>query len=171
MHFELEIEGTTYIDDSQAIQLKSANGDLARPDKVACEFQVSLFDVGTVSIRMITIGEQSWTTDLITGNWDDAPPEFGYDPSILYDNQNGLGPVTGKLDDTSVLGKEAIDGRQTWHVTGTSPAAEIRAVTAGTMLGDAISVSSGLTTRRATWCGFVSPSPKPKARMTLPSGR
>jgi hypothetical protein len=140
LHFTLEIEGTTYIDESESIQLESAEGDLARPDKVATEFKVSLFGVSTVSIRMITIGESSWTTDLITGNWTEAPPEFGYNPSVLYDNQNGLGPVTGKMTGTKVAGTESIDGQDSWHVTGIASGEIMEPITAGTMAGNEIGV-------------------------------
>jgi hypothetical protein len=138
LHFTLDIEGETFIDDTHTIQLLSAEGDLARPDKVAVEFKVSLFGAGNVSIKMITIGEDSWTTDLITGNWGDAPPEFGYNPSILYDNQDGLGPVMGKLDGAEITGTEDLDDREAIHIIGTTTAAVIGPLTAGTMTGDEV---------------------------------
>ncbi len=140
LHFTLEVEGETFIEESGTIQLESAEGDLARPDRVAVEFQVRLLGATTVSIRMITVGADSWTTDLITGNWGDAPPEFGYNPSVLYDNQNGLGPVMGKLDGAAITGTEEVDGRDAHHVTGTAPAAVIGPLTAGTMTGDNVAV-------------------------------
>ncbi|CAN5818612.1 N/A [soil metagenome] len=135
LHFTLEVEGDTFIDESGAIRLVSAEGDLSRPDKVAVEFQVSLFGAGTVSIRMITVGAESWTTDLITGNWGEAPPEFGYDPAKLYDNQDGLGPVMGKLDDPQITGAEEIDGRDCHRIVGTVKNEVISILTAGTMGG------------------------------------
>ncbi len=107
---------------------------------MAVEFQVRLLGATTVSIRMITVGSESWTTDLITGNWGDAPPEFGYDPSILYDNQDGLGPVMGKLEGAAIARTEEIDGRNAYHVTGTASAAVIGPLTAGTMTGDNVAV-------------------------------
>lgn len=140
LHFTLDVEGETFIEESGTIQLESAEGDLARPDKVAVEFQVRLLGATTVSIRMITVGSESWTTDLITGNWGDAPPEFGYDPSILYDNQDGLGPVMGKLDGAAIEGRKEIDSRDAYHVTGTAAAAVIGPITAGTMTGDNVAV-------------------------------
>jgi hypothetical protein len=140
LHFTLEIEGETYIDDAGTIRLLSAEGDLARPDRVAVQFRVNILNTADVTIRMITIGEQSWTTDLLTGNWGDAPPEFGYNPSVLYDNQDGLGPVMGKLDNAELAGTEEIDGREAWHITGTAPSAVIDPLTAGTMTGDAIAI-------------------------------
>lgn len=140
LHFTLEVEGDTYIDESGAIRLVSAEGDLARPDRVAVEFQVSLFGAGTVSIRMITVGEESWTTDLITGNWGEAPPEFGYDPSKLYDNQDGLGPVMGKVDGPEIAGNEDIDGRRCFRVVGTVRNEVVAALTAGTMAGEDVGI-------------------------------
>lgn len=140
LHFTLEIEGETFIDDTEAIQLLSAEGDLSRPDKVAVEFKVSLFGAGNVSIKMITIGERSWTTDLITGNWGDAPPEFGYNPTILYDNQDGLGPVMGKLENAEIAGTEKLDDRETIRITGSATSAVIDPLTAGTMTGDDVAL-------------------------------
>ena len=140
MHFTLEIDGDTWIEESHSIQLKSAKGDLARPDKVSVEFKVTLLGAGTVTIKMITIGDTSWTTDLITGRWGEAPPEFGYNPAVLYDNQNGLGPVAGKLSDTSVEGSEKIDDHECDHVAGYAAQDVINPLTAGTMGGDRVKV-------------------------------
>ncbi|MBA3275701.1 MAG: LppX_LprAFG lipoprotein [Chloroflexia bacterium] len=140
LHFTLEVDGETYIEESGTIRLESAKGDLARPDKVAVEFQVSLLGAATVSIRMITVGETSWTTDLITGNWGEAPPEFGYNPTIIYDNQNGLGPVMGKLDEPRIEGTEEVDDREAYHVVGTATKEVIAPVTAYTMTGETVGV-------------------------------
>lgn len=140
LHFTLGIDGDTFIDETGTLKLESAEGDLARPDKVSVEFKVSLFGAGTVSIRMITVGKDSWTTDLITGNWGDAPPEFGYNPSILYDNQNGLGPVMGKLENPTLEGTEEVNDRDAHHITGTATAETIEPLTSGTMTGDNVAI-------------------------------
>lgn len=146
LHFTLDIEGETLIDETGAIGLLSAEGELQRPDKVLVEFRISILGAGSVSIRMITIGENSWTTDLITGNWGVAPPEFGYNPSILYDNQDGLGPVMGKLDSATLAGTEKLDGREAWLVTGEVASSTISALTAGTMVGDPVSIELWIDT-------------------------
>jgi len=146
LHFTLDVEGETWIDETQTLQLESAEGDLARPDKVSVEFKVSLFGAGTVSIKMITVGEESWTTDLITGNWGEAPPEFGYDPSVLYDNQDGLGPVMGKLDDPQLDGTEDVGDREAWHIAGTTDSDVIEPLTAGTMSGEDVTIELWIDT-------------------------
>lgn len=140
LHFTLEVEGETFIDEDGAIQLVSAEGDLARPDKVGVEFQVRLLGATTVSIRMITIGDESWTTDLVTGDWGEAPPEFGYNPTVLYDNQEGLGPVMGKLEDAEITGLDEIDDRAVYRITGTATSEVIAPLTAGTMTGEEVGV-------------------------------
>lgn len=146
LHFTLRIDGDTFIDETQTLKLESAEGDLARPDKVSVEFKVSLFGAGTVSIRMITVGEDSWTTDLISGNWGDAPPEFGYNPSVLYDNQNGLGPVMGKLENPSLEGTEEVNDRDAHHIKGTASAEVIQPLTSGTMTGDNVEIEIWIDT-------------------------
>lgn len=140
LHFTLDIDGETFIDETQAIQLVSAEGDLARPDKVVVEFKISLFGASTVSIKMVTIGEDSWTTDLITGNWGDAPPEFGYNPSVLYDNQNGLGPVMGKVESPELHETEEVNDREAYRITGTVADDVIGPLTAGTMTGESVEI-------------------------------
>lgn len=138
MHFRMDVEGETLIDPAGTFRLLNAEGDMARPDRVQVEFQVEVLGSKTISIRMISIGTKSWTTDLVTGDWVPAPSEFGYDPTILYDNQNGLGPVMGKVHNAEIVGIEEIDDHQTYHVQGTSPGEVMKPITSGTMQGDNI---------------------------------
>jgi hypothetical protein len=137
MHFRMDVEGETRIDAAGALRLLNAEGDMARPNKVNVQFQVKALGQ-TASIRMITIGEESWTTDLITGKWVTAPEEFGYNPAILYDNQDGLGPVMGKIANPEMVGIEEIDGKQVYHVHGTASKEVMTPLTSGTMQGDEI---------------------------------
>ncbi|HWV25409.1 MAG TPA: LppX_LprAFG lipoprotein [Thermomicrobiales bacterium] len=138
MRFDMTVKGTTLIDSRGTMHLLSAKGVMARPDKVDVEFQIRVLGAQTISIRMITIGDQSWTTDIVTGKWIDAPEEFGYNPAVLYDNQNGLGPVMGKINDARIAETGSIDGRDAYHVTGTASQGVMRPLTSGTMKGDPI---------------------------------
>lgn len=140
MAFRMSIEGTTWIDDAHTLRLLSARGTMARPNKVDVEFQVEVAGAPRVSIRMITIGEESWTTDIVTGRWVEAQEEFGYNPAILYDNQDGLGPVMGRLQNTEIVGIEEVNDVQTYRVRGTVAGEVIEPLTAGTMEGSEITV-------------------------------
>lgn len=141
VRFNLEVEGDTYIDDGEDIRLVSARGALSRPASVDVEFQVELLGSQTVSIRMISIGEESWTTDLLTGQWAPSPEEFGYNPTVLFDDQDGLGPVAGRLVDPVIEGREEIANREAWKVIGTVSDEVIEPLTSGTIKGDEITIS------------------------------
>lgn len=140
MNFVLEVSGTTMIDDGNTIQLLAARGTLARPNLVDVQFQIQLLGTQTASIRMITAGDMSWTTDLISGNWGPAPSEFGYDPSQLFDTNNGLGPVMGSVVDAELIGAEEVNGQDVWHIRGAVTSEIIDWITAETMQGDRIAL-------------------------------
>jgi lipoprotein LprG len=90
---------------------------------------------------MVTIGAESWTTDLLSGNWGPAPVEFGYDPTILFDIQGGLGPVLNRLVDPKLQGEEEIDGRSSYHIDATAEESSIGPLTGDTMHGSPVAVS------------------------------
>ncbi|HYH12016.1 MAG TPA: LppX_LprAFG lipoprotein [Thermomicrobiales bacterium] len=141
VRFNLEVDGDTYIDETETLRLVNARGELARPDMVDVEFQVEILGTQTVSIRMITIGEESWTTDLISGEWGPSPDEFGYDPTVLFDNQDGLGPVAGRLESPQIEGKEEVGSREAWKIVGTVDDSVIEPMTSGTIKGEAITIT------------------------------
>lgn len=135
MSFTMEIEGTTYVDAAKTIQLKSAEGIMQRPDRVDVTFTALVLGRQQISIRMKSIGDESWITDLVTGQWVPSPAEFGYNPSILYDDVHGLGPVIGRMDEPELVGSEEIDGREAWHIQATADGEIISIMTSGAMRG------------------------------------
>lgn len=140
VHFKLAVEGQTYIDDAHSMQLISAEGDLERPGKVNVAFKVKILGAPTISIQMITVGAKAWTTDLLSGKWQPAPKEFGYNPSILFDTKDGLGPVVGGIQNPVLVDTESVNGRSAYHIKGTVPADMIGPLTDDTMTGNPISV-------------------------------
>lgn len=135
MSFSMELEGTTYVDEAKTIQLLGAEGVMQRPDKVDVVFTALVLRTQQISIRMITIGEEAWITDIVTGKWVPSPPEFGYNPAVLYDEVDGLGPVMSRMDDPKLEGSDEIDGHDAWHITGTVDGEITQKMTSGTMRG------------------------------------
>lgn len=135
MEFVMELEGTTYVDGAETIQLLGAEGVMQRPDRVDVTFTALVLGSQQISIRMITIGDDAWITDIVTGKWVTSPPEFGYNPAILYDDEHGLGPVMGRMNDPEIAGSEELDGRDAWHITATVDGEVTSAMTSGTMRG------------------------------------
>lgn len=135
MTFVMELDGTTYVDDAETIQLIGAEGVMQRPDRVDVTFTAVFLGGPQISIRMITIGEEAWITDIVTGKWVSSPPEFGYNPAVLYDDEYGLGPVMSRMNDPEIAGSEEIDGTDAWHIVATVDGEVTEAMTSGTMRG------------------------------------
>lgn len=135
MSFTMELEGTTYVDEAKTIRLLGAEGVMQRPDKVDVTFTALVLNRQQISIRMITIGEEAWITDIVTGKWVSSPPEFGYNPAVLYDEKDGLGPVMSRMNDPKLEGTDEVDGRDAWHITATVDGDVTSAMTSGTMRG------------------------------------
>ncbi len=140
IRFTLKIEGKTYIDDAEAIQLIEAEGDLVRPDSVYASFKIKVLGTVTANISLITIGDQYWSTDLVTGKWLPAPPEFTYDPKKLFDDENGIGPVMDKVENAELVGEEKVDDRECWRVRAIVSQEVVGPLTSNTMKGEPITV-------------------------------
>ena len=139
VHFRLDVEGETFVDEGEEIRLVEAEGDLQRPDRVATTFKAEVF-TRIITLNLITIGDQTWTTNILTGDWEIAPPEFAYRPAVLFDNQEGIGPVMGRVQDVELRGEEEIDGRPAHHVVARVDESVIGPLTYETMSGSPITV-------------------------------
>lgn len=140
VRFDLSVEGDTYIDSLRTLRLLAAKGDLVRPDRVRTEFKIEALGRATITIQLIIIGGQWWTTDLISGKWGPAPVEFEYDPSELFDTANGIGPVMDRVTDANRLDDEKIDDRQCYHIQALVEESVIGPLTAHTLHGTPVTV-------------------------------
>jgi LppX_LprAFG lipoprotein len=140
VRFELDVEGDTYIDSLNTLKLLEAKGDLVRPDRVRTEFKIEALGQATISIQLIIISGQWWTTDLITGKWGQAPVDFEYDPSVLFDNENGIGAVMDRVTDAQRLDDEKIDDHESFHIQALVSDTIIGALTYNTLQGSPITV-------------------------------
>jgi len=134
IHFHLEIDGTTFIDDGQTIQLEAAEGNVVRPDRVQARFQAEVQGLAIATIGLITVGEQSWTTNIITGDWELAPTEFGYDATVLFSDTEGLSYVMRNAPESSSLPDDEVDGREVYRLRTLGDQALIGPVTSNTMV-------------------------------------
>jgi LppX_LprAFG lipoprotein len=139
VHFVLTVDGDTFIDTGRKIRLLGAEGDLKRPDRVRTAFQAEVMD-RAVSLQLITIGEQSWTTNVLTGKWEPAPLEFAYRPDILFSTQDGIGPVMGRVQNVTRLPDEKVDGKQTYHLQATVDESVVGPLTYYTLHGSPVTV-------------------------------
>jgi hypothetical protein len=141
LRFHLGVEGVTYIDPANTIQLLEADGELQRPDRVHVRFKIKIVPGVTITTELITIGDQFWTTDLITGNWGEAPYEFTYDPTVLFDNQGGVGPVMNKVTEAQIVGEDQVQGRDCYHIQAITNEEVVGPVTSHTMHGSPVTAN------------------------------
>jgi hypothetical protein len=139
VHFVLDVEGDTYIDTAQTIRLLGAEGDLQRPDRVRTTFQAEVMG-RAITLQLITVGERSWTTNLLTGEWGDAPFEFAYQPDILFSTQDGIGPVMGRVNDVTRLPDEELDGHPVHRLQATVDEEVVGPLTYYTISGSPVTV-------------------------------
>lgn len=139
VHFTLNVEGETFIDAARAIRLLGAEGDLRRPDRVGATFQAEIMG-RAISLQLITIGEESWTTNVLTGEWGNAPLEFAYQPDVLFSTQDGIGPVMGRVQDVERLDDGEIAGRPTHHLRATVDEEAVGPLTYYTITGSPVTV-------------------------------
>jgi lipoprotein LprG len=131
-HFKIEISGSpVYLNRATALQLRSAEGDFARPDRMGVHLKV-IAAVAAAELDMIAIGDEQYLTSILTQQWEVLPPEFGFNPAVMFDPQVGLEQVlSGGIDEAKLAGVEAIDNASVYHVTGRLDGARVQGMSNG----------------------------------------
>ncbi len=139
-HFTLEIDGDAYLDSDESIRLISADGDIKRPGSVIAKASVDA-EITVVEISLAAVDGEIFITNLLSGNWERAPEDFSYDPSVLFSDTDGIGPIMTDLQDPKLEGTEEVNGVSAHKITGTVTADRVEDITAGTIEGEAIEVT------------------------------
>jgi hypothetical protein len=137
VHFTAAIEGAAYIDTARTIQLRSATGDIVVPDQMQAKIQIAL-GAANADVSLVTIGDDKYQTDLLTGRWGPAQPGFDYSPTILFDRSQGLSSVLGKLREVERAGEETVDGQAAYRLRAKVDRATIQPITSGAIEGDPV---------------------------------
>lgn len=137
--FDLQIEGETYLDESETIELRSAEGQIKRPDQAIATANVS-FGFVNFEVSLVFIGEAAYMTDVLSGSWGEAPGDFSYNPGVIMDDESGVTSVLTQLDNASLVGEEVVGGKPVFHITGTVADSQINNMTSGGLKGDEIDV-------------------------------
>ena len=140
LSFVLEAEGDSYLDSDRTIRLISAEGELVRPASVSATARVSV-TIATVNVNIIVIEDTAYMTNLVTGNWEQAPDDFNYNPALLFNPDDGLGPIMRDIRNTELHETESVDGRTAHRITGLVSDDQIEDITAGSIDGDDIDVT------------------------------
>jgi lipoprotein LprG len=132
LHFKIEISGAPVVlNPTTALQLRSVEGDFARPDKMGVHLKV-IVAVAAAEMDMIALGDEQYVTDVLTRKWEVLPAKFGFNPAIMFDPKVGLEQVLkGGLDNPQLVGVETIDGVATYHIKGSLDGQRVQGMTSG----------------------------------------
>jgi hypothetical protein len=139
LHFALTVDGDVYLDTLHSQKLKSADGDLIRPDKVSLTAKASVGPINA-SLKFVQIGDQAYLTNILTGKWEKAPAGFAYDPRIVFDQDKGVSAIMGKVRGWTLVGNEKVNGVDTQHVRGPVPVASVNDLVSSSLRGDNVDV-------------------------------
>ncbi|HUG14021.1 MAG TPA: LppX_LprAFG lipoprotein [Thermomicrobiales bacterium] len=139
-HFVLEVDGDAYLDSAESIRLRSADGDILRPESVSASARISVALL-TLDMSLIAVGGEMFMTNFVSGRWERAPDDFSYDPSILFSDTSGIGPVLEALENSTLDGSERVGSVATHMVSGTVDESDVSDITAGAIEGEDIRVT------------------------------
>ena len=134
--FEIEQTGADiFIDQAGQVAFQSADGHYASPGSaeavVAVEAAGFLTEVGAVAID-----GDLWMTDPLSGQWAVAPEQFAFDPSALFDPDEGLAAMLAE----GAPGAELIEGDAEaagrTHLRMDVAGARVAAITSGLITAD-----------------------------------
>jgi hypothetical protein len=134
LHFTLEQSGAPImVDPSGAIAFRSAEGDFVAPDRLQATIKVA---AGTVisEIRIVTIGDEGWMTNLFTGRWEPLPTGWELDPAALFEPETGIPDLlTKELEDVELAGPMVVEGLPdvAWRLSGRAGAGQLDAMSGG----------------------------------------
>jgi lipoprotein LprG len=130
VHFTLERGGApVYIFSN--VEFVDAEGDYLAPDRAAAIARVKAETI-TVQIGAIAIAGETWTTNVITGEWEPATEDLSIDPAVLFDPDIGLPELLRTdLRDTELIGLEDGEAGGRYHLRGRGPADRIEVITFG----------------------------------------
>ena len=132
MHFKVDISGAPVVlNPTTALQLRSVEGDFGRPDKMGVHLKV-IVAVAAAEMDMIALGNEQYVTDVLTRKWEVLPPQFGFNPAIMFDPKVGLEQVLkGGVDNAQLVGVESIDGINAYRIRGSLDGARVQGMSGG----------------------------------------
>ncbi len=141
LHFELQLNNKVPLDQKGQIKLSGATGDLKRPSSAQTKAKVT-FIGANLSINMISVDNQQYITNPVSGNWEKAPSDLSFDPAVLFDQNQGIAHVLRQVQDPTIVGTETVDGKETYHITGTVNKQDVEPISGGAIAANSIPVDA-----------------------------
>ena len=110
-----------FLDPQETISFSRAEGKYVAPDMV--DSRVKVIVPGIVAeVKLISIGDNQWQTNLLTGEWEVMQPGFSFNPSVLFHPDTGIQAALAndlsELEYISIDELEEAPGQQLYKLTG-----------------------------------------------------
>ena len=98
-----------FVDPKETISFSRAIGDYVAPNRARATVRVILPGLVT-ELNIISIDSVQWETNVATGQWEELPPNWGFNPTVLFDSEVGLQAVLASdLSNVAFVGTETIE--------------------------------------------------------------
>lgn len=143
-HFTIAVSGQpVFLDGDETLALAKADGFYSDPDRAMGSVAIQMPGLVT-NVDVVSIEQQQWLTNILTGDWMAMPPEWGFNPAILFDTNDGfLAILTSDLLNPVLSGTgKAPDGpdQELYIVDGTLSGARLAEITLGLLGPDDLDV-------------------------------
>ena len=91
--FTIERDGApAFLDPGETLSFRRAQGAFAAPDRALATVRV--IGPGIITdVDVISVAEVQWQTNVVTGAWEELPPNWGFNPAVLFDDDIGIQAV------------------------------------------------------------------------------
>ncbi len=109
-HFIIDRDGApAYLDPDNTLSFSFAEGDYVAPDKSRASVRVIAPGIVT-EVNVISIDQIQWQTNVLTGEWEELPPNWGFNPAVLFDSEVGLPAILqNELTELELVGSEKLE--------------------------------------------------------------
>ncbi len=102
-HFRLQHSDGGSTPFSDTLDITEAEGDVVSPDSVSIDFAGRFSDRFAMRASLITIGDDSYMTNPLSGDWERVPPEVS--PLGFFDPQKGVGSMIAGIRNPTLSSK------------------------------------------------------------------
>ncbi len=141
VRFKIERSGApVYIDPLDTLNFAVAEGTFAAPSSANAVVTLAVGNINA-QIGAIAIDGQTWLTNPITGDWEEAPAGYEFDPATLFDPELGWRPLlaTG-LTDVEWVGQENRNSEPRYHIRAQADEERVAVILAGLIRRQAVTL-------------------------------
>ncbi|MCP4305967.1 MAG: LppX_LprAFG lipoprotein [bacterium] len=132
VRFLIERSGApVYIDNLDTLNFALAEGQFAAPSSANAVVALAVGNINA-QIGAIAIDGQTWLTNPITGEWDEAPSGYDFDPATLFDPELGWRPLLADgLSGVEWIGEETRNSEPRYHIRAVADEDRVALILAG----------------------------------------